>query len=271
MHLHWPAWLYFLLLGVFLVAAGLTIGGAISADGKGSDVALEVAKAGLQLGAIIVLGFVVTEALKVVNDERERRGKEADAERERRAKEADAERERRAKQADVEREERQRLNEYRMVLFRETVDAYNRVKAVRRALRAIGMDRLRDALPSQEQLAVFDREMRTLNEAELALERIEREVTAQRETFPHASSQINDLNTAQNYLRNVLTVWESRAFLTTDRNTRQETSVADFGRFVAKRGETVKSTFWPSFKTFEGKIREDLLEAPAPPDQPARA
>jgi hypothetical protein len=253
MHLRWPPWVYHLLAVVFAVAAGLTIGGAIAANGRGSDVALEVAKAGLQLGAIVVLGFVVTEALKAVNDERDRR-----------AKEADVERERRAKEADVEREERERLNEYRMSLFRETVEVYNRVKAVRRALRAVGMDRLGDGLPSQDQLEVFDGEMRTLNEAELALERIEREVTARQETFAHAWTEIGQLEVAQNYLRDVLTVWETRAFMTTYRNKRQEKSVEDFGRFVAKRGETIKSPFWPSFDTFEQKIREDLLEAPAP-------
>jgi len=66
----------------------------------------DVAKAGLQIAVITFLGAVVTATFKYVDD-------------------------------------RRRRDEQRLQVFRDTIAAYNRVKEVRRNLRALGLTRRR--------------------------------------------------------------------------------------------------------------------------------
>lgn len=222
----WSRRLKVFVFGAMVVAAALTGIGVLLADDQ-HKVALAAATAGIQLGAITVIGAVVTQALRDHNDARE---------------------------------EQRRLNEYRMTVFRDTVDAYNSVKTVRRTLRAVGLAIQSDDPLSPEQVIDFNAQMSALNEAELRLEKIEREVGAQKEKFASAWAHIEDLEDTQNYLREVLGVWETGALLTTRRDERQEESLESLKTFLARRSEVPEAeVFWTSFREFEQAIRADLI------------
>ena len=222
----WSSRLKLFVFGAMVVAAALTGIGVLLADDQ-HKVALAAATAGIQLGAITVIGAVVTQALRDYNDARE---------------------------------DQRRLNEYRMTVFRDTVDAYNSVKTVRRTLRAQGFAMQSDGPLSPEQIIDFNAQMGALNEAELSLEKIERELKAQEETFASAWASIQDLKDCQKYLRKVLEVWETGALLTTRRNKRQEESLESLKTFLARRRDAPKGeVFWKSFREFEEAIRADLI------------
>ncbi len=222
----WSRRLKLFVFGALVVAAALTGIGVLFADDQ-HKVALAAATAGIQLGAITVIGAVVTQALRDYNDARE---------------------------------DQRRLNEYRMTVFRDTVDAYNSVKTVRRTLRALGLAVQSDDPLSPEQVIDFNAQMSALNEAELSFEKIEREVGAQKQTFASAWAHIQDVKDCQTYLRGVLDVWETGALLTTRRDKGQKESLGSLKTFLAKRSEVPEGeVFWTSIREFEQAIRADLI------------
>jgi hypothetical protein len=171
------------LAGGLLIALVLILVGDLSApSARRADLWFEVAKIGVQFGVIVILGALVTLLLK---------------------------------RRDETREERRRAAEYGLQIFRDVVDAYNRAKGVRRSLRALGF-RL-DEPPRDEQepldstqVAEFHAQMLQLNDAQLTLERIAREVKKRNDVFPHAGRMLCQLDTAEKYLAKVLGTWETR-------------------------------------------------------------
>jgi hypothetical protein len=162
---------------VFLVAVAvavvLIIVGSIWASG---DVALEAAKAGLELLAVAILGGAVAAAFRWL---------EAD------------------------RDEQRRLDEYRAERVGELWDAYHRIKAVRRALRAAGF-----AAPSGkltgEQLAVFCTRMMELNDAQLSLEKLVKLIDGQDDVFGEECGSITKwISQAEGYVGRIITAWEN--------------------------------------------------------------
>lgn len=244
-----------LLVGVFVVAVTLTVVGTLLAGDNQSDVAVDVAKAGIQLGVIGLLTTAVTQSLKRFNDQRDER-----------MKQADMEREQREKQANADREEERRLNDYRLTVFRNFIDAYNRIKTVRRTLRATGLSAPLSGSLKSWQLDEFNAQMRALNEAELSLEKIEHEVVAREDLFPHAKNETPALLESQKYLRKVLNAWEKRALCGTNLDVDKTKSIVRLEDFVAKRKDRNITDFWPYFTKFEDAIRADMACGP-----PARA
>jgi hypothetical protein len=242
--------LWLLFVGVFAVAAALTIVGTLLAGDKRPDVAVEAAKGGIQLGVIGLLTTVITQSVKRFNDKRDAR-----------VKREDAAREKREKQADAEREEQRRLNEYRLTVFRDAIDAYNQIKTVRRALRAAGLSRPSSSSLAPWQIDEFNAQMRALNEAELSLEKIGHEVEARSDLFPNVDKESVALTKSQEYIRKVLNAWEKRALCSTDLDTSQKKAFKCLQDFLAKRKDRNVTDFWPYFNSFEGAIRADLSVA----------
>jgi hypothetical protein len=248
-------WLIF--AGVFAVAAALTIIGTLLAGDKRSDVAFEAAKSGIQLGVVGLLTTAVAQAVKRFNDERDARAK----------REAE-ERERRNLRADAQREEQARLNEYRLTVFRDAVNAYNQIKTVRRALRAAGLSPPSSGSLESWQRVEFDTQMRALNDAELALEKIGHEVAARRDLFPNVDKEEDALTKSQEYIRKVLNAWEKRALSGTDLDHSQEKALNRLHDFLAKRKERNVTDFWPYFNSFESAIRADMTAAASDGSEP---
>jgi hypothetical protein len=231
----WKSRLNKLFLTATCVAIALIVWGIVGADHKA--LALEAAKAGMQLGVVTALGAAVTYVLGRVDDARKER----------------------TKQAEVEREERRRLNDYRLAVFRDAIGAYNKVKTVRRTLRAQGLAQARGDALRPDQINQFNIQMFALNEAELSLERIEREAAAQAATFDQASAHVDELRTCEKYLRKILDVWETGALLTTEWDERQRTSIRTLDDFLSKRSEKRAEVFWSAIEKFEKAIRADLI------------
>ena len=222
-----------------LIAVGLIAWGIAEAEPRA--LALEAGKVGMQLAVVTLLGLALTYVLGRIDDARQER----------------------TRRADVEREERHRLNEYRLTVFRAALDAYHDVKAVRRQLRALGFA-LRTADPGNgERLKAFSEQMLALNEAELELERVEREIAAQRPVFANAWNSRDRLETVTRFLREVLDAWETDALSATDPDQRQRRSLDRLDDFVAKGSEKRAEDLFSAIREFESALRSDLL-APLP-------
>jgi len=225
----------------FLIAIVIFVLGVVFADDKRDEVGFEAAKAALQLGVITGLGAVFARGLKLLESAREDR----------------------AKALDQLREDRRRLHDYRLAVFHDTVDAYHEVKEVRRTLRAFGFDGPAYGSLTAEQIGEFHTQMRALNKAELAIEKIRRELEAQSWLFPNASRQGSNIEHIERYLRNVLRVWEAQGpAISANDGALAADSTKTMDAFLARRREA-KDPFWDLFKAFENAMRADLV-APTP-------
>lgn len=185
------AWVKRALAGAFVVAVALVVVGlAAIAPARRADLWFEITKAGLQLGVVVIAGALVGYAIRYLETEREagRRREEA------------------------EREERRRLDEYRLSLARELVEAYNGIKAVRRTLRAYGF-RPPDAgvvKLTADQVTEFHAQMSSLMRAQLSLERIKREIRTQDRVFGADTTElVKKLGDAESYVNHVIGDWET--------------------------------------------------------------
>jgi len=114
-----------------------------------------------------------------------------------------------------ERDHRRRLDEYRRGVLLELVEAYNRIKEVRRTLRAYGFRSPRSDTQSADTLSAdqsneFQTQMRVLAKAQLSLEKIRREIGAQPQIFrTHGDDRIECLiRKAGDYVNKVVDDWE---------------------------------------------------------------
>jgi hypothetical protein len=140
------------------------------------DLWFELAKAGMQLFAVGILGAVVAAALRILDDHRQ---------------------------------DRRRRDEYRAETAGELLDAYHRIKAVRRKLRAAGFRSPGWGTVSAEQSADFRAQMDLLDDAQLALEKVARDVKAQPGVFqPHQVVIGSKIRQAEQYVHDVISDWE---------------------------------------------------------------
>jgi hypothetical protein len=225
------------------VAVAFIAFGAIFTSESG-DLWFELGKAGVQLLAIVVLGSAVAAAFRVLDDRREGRRIGASEQREEDRKLA-AER----------REERRLLDEYRAGIAAELVDAYHRIKAVRRTLRAIGFGPTASGTLSTEQRTDFRRQMELLNDAQLTLEKVKRDVEGQPPVFEHLGQPIwEKVDRAERYVNQVIGDWE-------DPGTKVEVD-ADLSSIMASLGNL--RSFLLSAGDDEGlkqNVSEPILEA----------
>jgi hypothetical protein len=144
---------------------------------RSDDLWFEVAKAAIQLVAIAVLGGAATAAFR----SREHR-----------------------------RDERLRLDEFRAETAEQLWDAYHRIKAVRRSLRAAGFGPNRSETLTAEQAAAFGTLMERLSEAQLTLEMLKRTFDTQAFLFaPDGPYLTHLLEQAENYVNEVGKVWRA--------------------------------------------------------------
>jgi len=143
---------------------------------QGTDIGLEIFKAGTQLVLIGVLGGGVAFFLR---------------------------------QLDSIHHERNQIDEYRLRILREVVASYNNIKSARRILRAYGFNSIQATTLTHGQITEFVAQMRILNEAQLSLERIKLEVKAQPNIFQDSTKILNCLDTVERYINDVIGDWEN--------------------------------------------------------------
>jgi hypothetical protein len=161
-------------LGAALALAFIGLGAAFTS--RAGDLWFELAKTGMLLLAVEVLGGAVAAAYRALDDRRE---------------------------------ERRRIDDYLASLAGELIDAYHRIKAVRRRLRALGLRSPASGTLSAEEYAVLQAQMDTLIDAQLALEKVMREVEEQPPLFrPHHAAIMESVDGAQSYVNDVIEDWE---------------------------------------------------------------
>lgn len=246
-------------------------------ESRRADLIFEAGKAALVAVPAAIFGFVVAELVrerderrkeeerlradKVASDHREladnraRDEKERDAERARQEKERDAERAREEKERDAERarEEREReaqrkielsLREYRRRFLDDVVVSYNRIKGVRRNLRAAGFGTVATGLLSENQLQQLDTQMAALNESELELERMKRRMEAGSDVFPTAPAIHAALKGLEEYANGVIKEWEAgRSLLLVDTPMEHFKEWKALQGFLASTHESQKGNF----------------------------
>jgi hypothetical protein len=161
-------------IATLLFAAGfITLGVAMGADWH--QIGFEIAKAGAQLAILSVIGGAFAAALKYLESTRE---------------------------------ERRRLNGYRLSVLRSLTISYNRIKAVRRTLRAFGFDAGNSRPLTVEQVTEFHVQMKSLNEAQLGVERLKREVNVWSDAFPESKKFTDLLGHVEDYVGDTISDWE---------------------------------------------------------------
>jgi hypothetical protein len=100
-------------------------------------------------------------------------------------------------------------DEYRRQFLNNVVVSYNRVKGVRRSLRAAGFGLAVSGKLSADQLGRIDSEMASLNEAQLDLERMKREVEGRSDVLTRAPLIFRALETLEIYANGPIKDWES--------------------------------------------------------------
>jgi hypothetical protein len=190
---------YALFAGVLIVAVVLFVVGAILTSSRG-DLPFEVAKAGVQLFAIVLLGGTATFAFGELNGRREQRREIA----------AEARDERRKLDAEA-REERRRLDAYRAEVAGELIGAYHRVKAVRRTLRAAGFEPPVSGTLTVEQRTEFWEQLKLLNACQLTLEKVSRDIKGQPEVYGEDSAFIKrEVDNVEHHVNEIIADWEKQ-------------------------------------------------------------
>jgi hypothetical protein len=182
------------LICIFFFGAVLIVLGIARSAAPVDEFWTDVAKAGLQIAGVTLVGAVVSLTLKRVE---ELRRSEEDAAREARRREEKATDDtRRAEERAA--DQRRRLDEQRLEVFREIVGAYHRVKAVRRNLRALGLLEPVEPLNAQQARGLRE-QMAILNDAQLSLEAVQRELS-ESHLFDRWEEMWHELRIAEHYL-----------------------------------------------------------------------
>jgi hypothetical protein len=189
--------LVILLFAVLIAAAAIWMG--VAKSRRPGDYWFEVTKAGIQLCAIAILGGLVAFAFRVLDDRRatERRNEE------------------------LGRADRLLRDQYLAGVADELWGSYRQIKAARRTLRAAGFDRIldpgaqsreRSGKISERQSAEYRTQMNVLDDMQLTLETLKRDVETQRSMYkPNASLIESNLHRAEHYVNKVLKDWEDHS------------------------------------------------------------
>jgi hypothetical protein len=108
-------------------------------------------------------------------------------------------------------EDRRRLNDYRLRLLLDVVSAYNLVKGARRTLRAAGLMEPTGTTLDAWQVDRYRTELSTINEAQLQIEKIGRELETDLAQLTRHQEVVDGIEAAKSYLENILRGWEKES------------------------------------------------------------
>ena len=198
---------------------------------------MEIAKALLQLGVVSVIGAVVS--LLAFEYQREQQN------------------------ADKNRDEARKSLEYRedllkTILSRATV-CYSQMKKARRMFRARGLQRLGDfALVEPEE---YDKCLESINDAQLEIENIARDVKSSERAFTHSELIVKNLRAMEQYLSNLVGEYEKQRGTLLLREGKVMLDDLDrMSEFLLTANQSqFKPQFIVSFHEVQQAIRSDLL------------
>jgi hypothetical protein len=175
------------------------LGNALSTN-RG-DTWSDVSKAGIQIAVITVLSAVVTASFRYIDDVRAR-------------------------------------DEQRRQVFRDVLETYNEIKAVRRSLRALGIAHFDSSTRLTAVTAQGIREqMALLNQAQLRLETIARVLT-ESGLFTQVAEVVTQLRIAERYInKSVIDRWEEHGDTIAEGATRSAIEPLDLQRFIGHESD----------------------------------
>jgi len=249
-----------LTFAVGVAAAGVlvVVGALLASEGEKLAIGPELVKAGIQVGAVALIGAGVAHVLRV--EEVKRQG-EREAEAARRVDEREGEA--------AALEEKRRKDEYRARVLHDLVSAYNGVKCVRRLLRAHGFRRTAsDRAMTTEDIADFSTRMESLTQSQLQFEGVAREVLARREWFADPDALVAKINSVEKYFARSIQNWEDTdGDLVIGARLSRIHSLVDLQKFVADSDEGFREGAADPMREIEDMLREDAY----PRDEPTRA
>lgn len=211
------------LFGVFLIGVTLALIGAVKSPVLWSD----LARAGLQIAIITVLGAIVTAALKYVD-------------------------------------ERRAQAEQRMQVFRDVIAAYNRIKAVRRNFRALGVLAPADRLNAMQAKGLRE-QMMALNDSQLALEAVKRELAESR-LFKDPAEMIAQLRKVEEYLgETVHRRWEKSGggiWEGADAKALEDLNLAEFAGHLTEGHGAFQEKVWAPLNELTRLLHGELFGVP---------
>jgi hypothetical protein len=193
--------LFAIVVGIGMFAAGL----ALLEDRE--TVYSDLAKSGLQLLVVGVLGTAIAAGWKWIEFRRDVERREIEQRRDAYRREAERSRDIERRDYEYERERRHIRREMQLALFVRLVNSYNDVKAIRRTLRSHGLANPSGTL-SQRQIDGFRVEMTRLNRVQLDFEALKREIGEARLYDDNSVEILESLHVIESHLNRALSVWE---------------------------------------------------------------
>jgi hypothetical protein len=164
-----------------VIAVVMILLGWVTVESRSDEASAELVKTGLQIVAVVVVGSAVAAAFRARSERRD---------------------------------DERRIDEYLATKVNELWAAYHRIKAVRRTLRAAGFHKRQAGRRlNATQHSRFHAQMRVLNDAQLTLEQLVREISGQRQIFGrHADCVVWLLGRAEHYVNDVIGDWEKHGW-----------------------------------------------------------
>lgn len=229
--------------GIALAGAVLLVVAAALPETRREELAVEAAKAAIQVIPFALLTVVVAELVRRRDDRRAEQRRAED-----RARELD-----------------QRRDEIRRRFLGRVVLAYNRAKAVRRTLRGAGFSSKVDRPMTDERLRVLDHQIAALNDAQLDLERLKREAKIRGDVFSRAKAVEDPLRALEKYVNRVVRDWEDRRAELTAGSSGRLDAWPQFRRFVADEDDGGDfGVAADEMDAIEDAIWPDLLDSKRP-------
>lgn len=197
-------WIVLVLSGLFLGSVGLLL--LFFRDSAQGTLEFEAAKSLLQLGVVAVVGAVVSVLTFEYQRERQALDKKADLERQSIDKQADLERQANEKKRDLDRKSLEYRETLLLSILSRAMDAYGRAKKARRLLRGRAIstrDQVTVVLADQYDLC-FD----MLNDAQLDLENLARDVETSAKAFSQPAALVEHLRSMDSYLNKLIGEYE---------------------------------------------------------------
>jgi hypothetical protein len=236
----------------------------------------ELAKALIQIGTVLVLGQTVSILIDRERQKREESNKARDEKREKAEKDLEKERQRAEQQrlSEQEKQEKERdrqlhqartINELRKELLARLTNAYSDAKRIRRLIRARSFFVSPKNQGGDELIVrdVYDEYLQALNNVQLTLETIRREVETSEKTssevFSDPSTLLNSLDYMESYLRKIIREYEKKLRYFEGEPPLLELKELDrLSEFIG-HAEDFDAKFVSSYKSAQESNRKDIL------------
>ena len=202
-------------VGAILAVAVLAIALSLLDAARRADVVFEIAKSAVAVIPLAFFGVVIADMVR------------------RRDTNLEHKREDRARREEYDRQ----LDDYRRGFRKDFLTAYNDLKSARRILRSLGLTEPRDRSLDDHMLEGLDQQLRLVNETQLTLERLKREMRAPGAPYTRQDEILGQLAVMEQYAKEVLQDWvRLRSSLGPSATAGQLAQWPHFGPFLLEEG-----------------------------------